>query len=792
MKNYKGFVYTISMLLGLLLLVGCSDVLNSQKPVGSAGETVTISINSTGRTLLPGVPEFEKYALTFTPNAGQTEPAVNPVELKQTNEYTLVLEQGSWTLNVIGMVLIENIPGIDDGYYEAASSGPVNFNVGTGASNSVEVIVRGGIREGVKGMFAWDISFTEEVIAGTLAILDLEEQEIDDIDLFDLMEEENRNGTIALYPGYYFLKVELENDDNNKAYKTEIIHIYSGLTTSVDSSNGYAFTTENFAPMVTLNGQIILNTADGLNPQGILYLYRDAGYIQEIAFVSFDESGIWSYRISTLYNDVYLKAVVTYIGYDPFEEIKGPVAVTSTDEEDWVIDAFFTPVTGISLNKSAASIAIGFTETLIAVITPSEATNQNVTWSSSDNDVATVSADGVVTAVSLGSAIITVTTEDGEYEDTCNITVLYPVAQNRFEYYWVDEHDSLVTTSGGKISVFPGETLTITSQGEGYNVWQWHLNSVNIDHSEDTYGFSSTEFGKYTVGLFVEKNGRLYNTNIIVIVSDIEMVWIPAGTYTQGSPADEPNRSINGNEDQRQVTLTSGFYMGMYQVTQEQYQAVMGNNPSVFYLNPAAGEVQERRPVERVSWYDAIVFCNRLSIAEGLTPAYSISDSTNPNSWGAVPYYDYGLHTVVGNTALWDAVEIVTGSTGYRLPTEAQWEYACRAGTTTAYNTGATISDNTGWYSANSNNITHEVGKKPANAWGLYDMHGNVFEWSWDWYDTYTSEAQTDPTGAVSGTRRILRGGPYGSEGVDMRSAYRYSLPPWSGESFTGFRLVRP
>ena len=262
---------------------------------------------------------------------------------------------------------------------------------------------------------------------------------------------------------------------------------------------------------------------------------------------------------------------------------------------------------------------------------------------------------------------------------------------------------------------------------------------------------------------------------------DIEMVPIPAGTFMMGSPASEPNRG--SDETQHSVTL-SAFSMSKYQVTQGQYQAVMGSNPSDF-KTAVSGEsgTPGKLPVECVSWYDALVFCNKLSIAEGLTPAYSISGKTNPADWGAVP---------TNSNATWNAVVIVAGSTGYRLPTEAQWEYACRAGTTTAYNTGDTISDNTGWYTSNSGSKTHEVGKKPANAWGLYDMHGNVWEWCWDWNGDYSSSAQTDPMGASSGTDRVDRGGSWGYSAGDLRSAFRICDYPSGRYNNLGFRLVRP
>ena len=295
--------------------------------------------------------------------------------------------------------------------------------------------------------------------------------------------------------------------------------------------------------------------------------------------------------------------------------------------------------------------------------------------------------------------------------------------------------------------------------------WNCAAHSGTINNVPEGFNYIVELIGKNSSGNIIymgEKTGiNVYTGETAyagtIIISpyssqpDLGMTFklIPAGTFMMGSPSYEPGR--DDDETQHQVTFTQAFYMQTTEVTQDQWVAVMGSNPSDF---SGCSDC----PVEQVSWNDIQTFITNLN---------------------------------------------TRGEGTYRLPTEAEWEYAARAGSTTEFANGDITYyadmieceydpnlDAMGWYCYNSSS-TQSVGQKNPNAWGLYDMHGNVYEWCQDWYGAYPSYSVTDPTGPLSGSDRVFRGAGWWNYARYCRSAYRGSSPPGDIGNVLGFRLVK-
>jgi formylglycine-generating enzyme len=315
-----------------------------------------------------------------------------------------------------------------------------------------------------------------------------------------------------------------------------------------------------------------------------------------------------------------------------------------------------------------------------------------------------------------------------------------------------------------KITTVTEGTLYLNGTRQGTVTARATANLTDLSTGRHSVEMRYTDGEKETKSVTVQKDrtATLAFTYKPAPVSKIpeDFVLVKAGSFTMGSPSGESGR--DSDEIQHTVRISKDFYISKYEVTQAEYKSIMGTNPS-----DTDRGIGDNNPVNKVSWYDAVEYCNKRSRQEGLTPAYTIN----------------------GNTVTWNK-----NANGYRLPTEAEWEYAARGGHQAgSYNiyAGSDTMSSVAWYSDNSGGKTHPVGQKQSNELGIYDMSGNVWEWCWDWAGHDPSGSVTDPAGPSSGSNRVVRGGSWYYLATDCRSARRSYYSPSYGLNTLGFRVVR-
>ena len=333
-----------------------------------------------------------------------------------------------------------------------------------------------------------------------------------------------------------------------------------------------------------------------------------------------------------------------------------------------------------------------------------------------------------------------------------------------------------------------GTSVIITCSTEGAKIYYTtHGIEPTAESTEYTSAISVT--AAVTVKAIAVKDGM--NNSAVASVS----YTISSGNIPEGF-VEVTGTTITGNESWtpssevfvrgRSITIPD-MYVCDHEVTRGEFKELMGTDPSTARAydkdgNKLTGDAVLNNPVNNVNWYAAIAYCNKLSLKENLTPCYSVSGVTD---WENL---DYSSIPTESDTN-WDALSYDKEADGYRLPTEAEWEWLARGGENYTY-AGSNTVDDVAWYTTNTNDTgSREVKTKQANGYGLYDMSGNVWEWCYDWYDTVSSN--TADTGASSGSYRVLRGGSWCFDDCDCRVSFRNSGIPDYRSDYCGFRVVR-
>ena len=733
----------------LAVLSGCQNPFDARETNEPQAETGTVSLTigreDTGRMVRPdfSMGDFVEvnFAFVATCNNGNSDFSENWTRDDNPGAIaiTVDLAAGIWDLQVTAYI---------------AGEGETTLRTAMGSLEGIEVIPEETVGGNVRlypittgaGTFSWDITLPTSAVTARMEIMRVGGSGDTHPGTFYFVggpggtTPPENPGRMELDAGRYRMLFTLYNARGDMAGLRTILHIYQNMESHFEET----FTDNHFA--ITLE-DLVLGAWDGTR-----WEFADeitAGHLAHLGIGGVDNDNFHYYIIGWLNSPAFVAATPAHPDLDALKVL---------------VDA-----------------------ALISIAVASIAAADHTDRTSAEAAIAgSVGNDTEVTFVwSEDGARVTVRIGDHEVEIEFDTAVPLP------------ELTGTVSITG---TAQVGQTLTANTEdlgGSGNISFQWMRGDAPIENANGgTYVVQADDIdAMITVVVNRAGNTGSVASNAVgpvvgapTVAPELDLVSIPSGIFMMGSPEGTPDSHAN-ERPVREVTISS-FYMGRFPVTQGEWYDVMETDPSYFHSGHsaivAAGANWRNLPVERVNWYDALVFSNRLSIMRGLSPAYSIGGSTNPDDWGSVP---------MTSNATWNAVMIVPGSTGYRLPTEAQWEFAARGGHGSPGNftfSGSNNAAEVAWHSANSGNRTHEVGRLRPNALGLYDMSGNVSELVWDWFGTYPSMAQTNPTGATSGNFRMTRGGGWNFGHLIIRSTTRSTVDPNFGGNNIGIRVVRP
>ena len=537
---------------------------------------------------------------------------------------------------------------------------------------------------------------------------------------------------------------------NSLPTQSNIRVIVPGSLFNKDSDSHRASQTINSIKIKALassNGEKV----DGLEKIEVIASFTDGAYIADFKGIKFD----YDYRFSVLHNNIELLnnyVAVASLSDGLSFDINLYTSLKTLAYEAWLkknpsdksfsyfwnrcfdanlkTDTDFEKVSNISLNDYKNSI--------IKITTGQKGQLPNIT----DIDVSSIKDNIVFTIVS-----------DNGNKENSNVFKTNPSFTISFtpKYSFTESQEIIINNS---IKVSNINSTKVIKKWKNNNISLSFTESlpynskitISMNQIKEIEEVKITPFKSFTFTTKEDTSNKFFNLSDGV---SLEMVYCPAGSFIMGSPVDELGHQED--EIQHKVNLTKSFYIGKYEVTQKQYRVIALNNPSYF-------KKEDTLPVESITWQEAVAFCEK-------------------------------LNTICDN--------IPTGYV-FDLPTEAQWEYACRAGTTTSLNNGKDLTEfgtdsnlnEVAWYKSNSNGTTQCVGQKKPNAWGIYDMHGNVCEWCYDWYDIYQQKEVTDPLGFTTDKKHIQRGVCWMDPVYFCRSAMRFNNLSTNKDMSCGFRVV--